>query len=159
MPGYGIQSAAVTLIGQCYGARRHELTRRLGWITTISGIVVMTCAGILMYIFAPEMIGILSPDPVIRKLGTQVLRIEAFAEPMFGASIVASGVFRGTGDTLSATIRNIISMWGVRIPLAAVLSGRLGLRGVWIAMCTELIVRGILFLTHLAGHKWEKIRN
>lgn len=159
MPGYGIQSAAVTLIGQCYGARRHELTRRLGWITTISGIVVMTGAGILMYIFAPEMIGILSPDPVIRKLGTQVLRIEAFAEPMFGASIVASGVFRGTGDTLSATIRNIISMWGVRIPLAAVLSGRLGLRGVWISMCTELIVRGILFLTHLAGNKWEKIRN
>ena len=158
MPGYGIQSAAVTLIGQCYGAKRHELTRKLGWLTTISGIVVMTAAGILMYIFAPQMIGILSPDPEIRRLGTTVLRIEAFAEPMFGASIVASGVFRGTGDTLSSMIRNIISMWGVRIPMAAVLSGRLGLRGVWIAMCTELIIRGILFLTHLAGGRWDRVK-
>jgi len=158
MPGYGIQSAAVTLIGQCYGAKRHELTRKLGWLTTISGIVVMTAAGILMYIFAPQMIGILSPDPEIRRLGTTVLRIEAFAEPMFGASIVASGVFRGTGDTLSSMIRNIISMWGVRIPMAAFLSTRLGLRGVWIAMCTELMVRGILFLTHLAGHHWDRVK-
>ena len=104
------------------------------------------------------MIGILSPDPEIRRLGTTVLRIEAFAEPMFGASIVASGVFRGTGDTLSSMIRNIISMWGVRIPMAAFLSTRLGLRGVWIAMCTELMVRGILFLMHLAGHHWDRVK-
>ncbi len=158
MPGYGIQSAAVTLIGQCYGAKRHELTRKLGWLTTLCGIVVMSAAGVLMYIFAPQMIGILTPNKVIRDLGTEVLRIEAFAEPMFGASIVASGVFRGTGDTLSSMIRNIISMWGVRIPMAAVLSGRLGLRGVWIAMCTELIIRGILFLTHLAGHHWDRVK-
>ena len=158
MPGYGIQSAAVTLIGQCYGAKRHELTRKLGFLTTLCGIVVMSAAGVLMYIFAPQMIGILTPNKVIRDLGTEVLRIEAFAEPMFGASIVASGVFRGTGDTLSSMIRNIISMWGVRIPMAAVLSGRLGLRGVWIAMCTELIIRGILFLTHLAGGRWDRVK-
>ena len=118
----------------------------------------MSAAGVLMYIFAPQMIGILTPNKVIRDLGTEVLRIEAFAEPMFGASIVASGVFRGTGDTLSSMIRNIISMWGVRIPMAAVLSGRLGLRGVWIAMCTELIIRGILFLTHLAGGRWDRVK-
>ena len=158
MPGYGIQSAAVTLIGQCYGAKRHELTRKLGFLTTLCGIVVMSAAGVMMYIFAPQMIGILSPDKAIRQLGTEVLRIEAFAEPMFGASIVAGGVFRGTGDTLSSMIRNIISMWGVRIPMAAVLSGRLGLRGVWIAMCTELIIRGILFLTHLAGGRWDRVK-
>lgn len=157
MPGYGIQSAAVTLIGQCYGAGRHELTRKLGWLTTISGMVVMSGAGVLMYIFAPQMIGILSPNRHIRELGTAVLRIEAFAEPMFGASIVAGGVFRGTGDTLASMNRNVISMWGIRIPMAAVLSSRMGLRGVWTAMCIELIVRGILFLTHLAGHRWEGV--
>jgi len=158
MPGYGIQSAAVTLIGQSYGAKRTYLTRKLGWLSTGMGMIVMAAAGVLMYVFAPEMIGILTPDPEIRELGAAVLRIEAFAEPMFGASIVAAGVFRGTGDTLAPTIRNLASMWCIRIPLAFLLSRTMGLRGVWTAMCIELSVRGALFLIHLAGKKWAKQR-
>lgn len=153
MPGYGIGSAATTLIGQSIGAGRKDLTRRLGWLTTGLGMLVMTGSGILLFIFAPFMIGLLSPDPVIRELGTAVLRIEAFAEPMYAASIVASGVFRGAGDTFVPSCMNLFSMWCVRIPLAAFLAPRYGLQGVWTAMCIELCVRGILFLIRLAGKK------
>jgi Na+-driven multidrug efflux pump len=45
-------------------------------------------------------------------------------------------------------------MWGVRISIALLLVGRLGLPGVWIGMCIELNVRGILFLIRLARGKW-----
>lgn len=156
MPGYGIGTAATTLIGQCIGARRQDLTRRLGWLTTLLGMAVMTFTGALMFLFAPFMIGLLSPDPAIRALGASVLRIEAFAEPMYAASIVASGVFRGAGDTLVPSCMNFFSMWAVRLPLAALLASRIGLRGVWIAMCIELCVRGVLFLIRLAGKRWRR---
>ena len=49
---------------------------------------------------------------------------------------------------------NFVSMWGVRLPLAAFLAPRLGLRGVWIAMCAELCVSGVMFLLRLSGGKW-----
>ncbi|MCM1258490.1 MAG: MATE family efflux transporter [Roseburia sp.] len=156
MPGYGIGTAATTLIGQSIGAGRKDMTRRLGWLTTCLGMAVMAGSGVLLYIFAPFMIGILSPDEAIRELGTKVLRIEAFAEPMYAASIVASGVFRGAGDTLVPSCMNFFSMWAVRIPLAAFLAPRFGLEGVWIAMCIELCVRGILFLLRLAGKRWDQ---
>ncbi len=149
MPGYGISAAATTLIGQSIGAGRRELTRRLGLITTHFGIAVMTVSGLLMYIFAPQMMGFLTPDPAIRDLGVHVLRIEAFAEPMFAASIVATGVFRGTGDTFVPTLMNLFSMWAVRLPLAALLAGPMGLTGVWIAMAIELCVRGGLLEARL----------
>lgn len=154
MPGYGIGSAATTLIGQSIGAGRKDLTKRLGWLTTGLGMAVMTGTGVLLFAFAPFMIGLLSPDPAIRELGTAVLRIEAFAEPMFAASIVASGVFRGAGDTFIPSCMNLFSMWCVRIPLAVFLAPKMGLHGVWIAMCVELCVRGVLFLVRLAGKKW-----
>lgn len=142
------------------GAGRKDILRRLGWSVVIFGAAIMTASGILMYIFAPEMIGILSPDPAIRELGTRILRIEAFAEPMFGASIVAAGVFHGTGDTLHPTIFYIASMWLVGLPMAFILSKTIGLRGVWIAMAVELTVRGILFLIRLSGRKWhESLKN
>lgn len=152
MPGYGIGSAATTLIGQSTGAERHDMTKKLGWLTTLFGMLIMAVSGALMYIFAPAMIGILSPDPEIRELGTAILRIEAFAEPMYAASIVANGVFRGEGDTLAPCVMNFFSMWVVRIPLSAMLAPRFGLRGVWLAMCIELCVRGVLFLIRL----WRK---
>lgn len=155
MPGYGIGSAATTLIGQSIGAGRKDLVRRLGWLTTLFGAALMAGSGALMFAFAPQMIGLLTPDAGVRSLGASVLRIEAFAEPMFGASIVAGGVFRGAGDTLIPSCMSLFSMWAIRIPLAAFLAPRIGLRGVWIAMCTELCFRGVIFLIRLAGHRWS----
>ena len=69
---------------------------------------------------------------------------------------MAEGVFRGAGDTLVPSLLDFGSMWLVRLPMAAVLSRSMGLRGVWIAMCVELCVRGGLFLLRLAGKKWQK---
>jgi putative MATE family efflux protein len=149
MPGFGIAVAATTVVGQCVGARRRDEAKRLGWMAVILGMAIMACSGVLMWIFAPQMIGILSPDEEIRALGTEILRIEAFAEPFYGASIVAAGVFRGAGETLLSSVLNLISVWVVRIPLAAYLGSMFGLKGAWIAMCTELCVRGLLFLTRL----------
>ncbi|MBQ9396209.1 MAG: MATE family efflux transporter [Proteobacteria bacterium] len=155
MPGYGIGVAATTLIGQSIGAKRDDLTRKLGWLTTALGMGVMAFTGALMFVFAPQMIALLSPDPEIQALGTTILRIEAFAEPMYAASIVATGVFRGAGDTLVPSCMNFVSMWFIRLPLAALLARNLGLEGVWIAMCIELCCRGAMFLMRMRGRKWQ----
>lgn len=154
MPAYGIQSAAAMVVGQSVGAGRRQMAHRLGWVTVLLGIAVMVLTGGLLYLLAPQMMAILTPDPEIIALGTRVLRIEAFAEPMFGASIVAGGVFQGTGSTLVPTLFNLGTMWGIRIPLARLAAPRWGLPGVWAAMCLELCVRGILYLIRLVGKRW-----
>lgn len=157
MPGYGVQAAATTLVGQCVGAGQKQLSRRMAWITMGLGVSVMTVGGVLMYIAAPAMIGVLTPNEEIRNLGAAVLRIEAFAEPFYAASIVASGALRGAGDTLVPSCMNFASMWCVRIPLAAILAPRVGLYGVWIAMCVELCFRGILFMARLKRERWMRV--
>lgn len=154
MPGYGISEAATTLVGQSLGAGRERLARSFAKITVISGIVVMTVMGVVMYVGAPVMMGIISPVEAICSLGTEVLRIEAFAEPMFAASIVAYGVFIGAGDTLVPAGMNLGSIWGVRLTLAAILAPTMGLKGVWIAMAIELCFRGAIFLLRLRTDRW-----
>lgn len=156
MPGYGVAIAATTLVGQSIGAGRKKLAGQLAYTVTAIGMVLMTVSGIIMYVFAPQIMTLISPDAAIQELGTSVLRIEAFAEPLFAASMVVGGVFRGTGNTLFPSIANLISMWAVRIPLAAYLSARIGLKGAWIAMCMELSVRGLFFIIMLII--WKKRR-
>lgn len=154
MPGYGVGTAATTLVGQSLGAGNQKLAKRYGWLSVGLGVFIMSVLGVLMFLFSPYMFAMLTPDPKVRLLGTQVLRIEAFAEPLYAASIVAAGALRGAGDTLIPSILNLISMWGIRITAAAFLAPRLGLHGVWLAMCGELCVRGILFLIRLGRGKW-----
>ena len=154
MPGYGLGAAATTLVGQSFGAERRDLAKSFGWITTFMGMAIMAGAGVIMYFISPAIMSFMTPAVEVRELAVKVLRIELLAEPLFGASIVASGALRGAGDTLIPSIMNLASIWGVRIPLAALLAGALGLTGVWIAMCAELCFRGLIFLARLKFGSW-----
>lgn len=157
MPGFGIGDAATTLCGQAYGAGRPALARRFAWLTTLGGMAIMTVMGVAMYVFAPVMMEIMTPVQAIVAEGTEVLRIEAFAEPMYAASIVAYGAFVGVGDTLIPAVMNFGSIWLVRIPLAALMAPAMGLKGVWIAMCIELCFRGVIFLWRMWRGNWLKL--
>ncbi len=154
MPGYGISEAATTLVGQSLGANRIRLLRRFANITVWSGMLIMGVMGALMYAAAPQIIGVMTPVEEIRTLGVEILRIEAFAEPMFAASIVAYGVFVGVGGTFMPSLMNFGSIWGVRLTLAARFAPTMGLPGVWLAMCIELCFRGTIFLVRLWGSIW-----
>ena len=165
MPGYGIAEAATTLVGQGIGAGQKLLTRSFARMSVGLGIVVMTVMGLLMWIFAPELMSIMSPVEEVIALGTEVLRIEAWAEPMFAAAIVCNGVFIGAGDTIIPAIMSLGSMWAVRLTLAASLAPKYGLKGVWTAMAIELTFRGSIFLARLFKGRWaeklkiEKLKN
>ena len=154
MPGYGIGDATTTLVGQSIGAGRKTLTRQFAWTSTWLGMAVMTFAGGVMYAIAPWMMEIMTADHEIIHLGVVALRTEAWAEPMYAASIVAYGAFVGAGDTLIPSFMNLGSMWGVRVVLAALLAPVYGLHGVWIAMAIELTFRGAIFLVRLRSGAW-----
>ena len=154
MAGYGIQDAALALVGQAVGANRRDMAKRFAWLCTAMGMGIMALTGVGLYVFAPQLMGIFTADAAVIALGARVLRIEAFAEPMFGASIVASGSMQGAGDSTGCFILNLVSMWGVRLTLAVLLAPRFGLVGVWVAMCAELCTRGALFLLRMARGKW-----
>lgn len=154
MPGYGFSEAATTLVGQCIGARRLDLSKQFARITVALGVVSMTVLGILMYCFAPQMLAIMSPIQEIVDMGTQCLRIEAWAEPLYAIAIVSYGVMVGAGDAFIPSLMNLGSMWIVRITLAALLAPTYGLLGVWVAMCVELCIRGAIFLIRLVSGRW-----
>ena len=156
MPGYGLQEASQSLVGQSIGARRKQLARQFAFICTGMASVMMTVLGILMFIFAPQMMAILTPDSEVIALGAKVLRIEAFAETLYAVSMVGYGSCVGAGDTMIPMLLNFFSMWVVRIGLALMLVPRMDLVGYWVAMCIELNVRGIIFFMRLRGNSWMK---
>ncbi len=154
MPGYGVAEAATTLVGQSVGARRFGLCRSLACRCVVMGMSVMALMGLVMYVLAPELMGLMTPVSEIVDLGVRALRIEAFVEPMFAAAIVCNSCMVGAGDTIVPACMNLVSMWGVRLTIAAWLAPIWGLAGAWTGMAIELSFRGLIFLCRLFRGSW-----
>ena len=159
MPGYGVAEASTTLVGQSKGASKRDLMHSFAWICMALGVGIMAIMGLIMWLFAPEMMSLITPDKSVIDLGTEILRIEAWAEPGFAAAIVAMSVFVGAGKTLIPSLMNLGSIWIVRVSLTLLLAPTMGLRGVWIAMAIELCFRGIIFTARLCTRKWSFIKD
>jgi putative MATE family efflux protein len=154
MPGYGVSTAAATLVGQSIGAKDHRLARRYGYITVAFGSTIMAVTGIIMFIGCPLVFRLLTPVEEVQALAAQILRIGLIAEPLYGVSMVSSGALRGAEDTLVPSILNLLSIWVVRLGLALLLVPLYGIHGMWVAMAVELCVRGILLFSRQLRSKY-----
>lgn len=155
MPGMGIAIAAVTLVGQSIGAQKPDFAKGFAKLSVATGMVTMGILGAMMYVVAPWVFAFLTPVQEVQQLGTEVLRIALYAEPFFAISIVGAGALRGARDTFCPSLINLASVWGLRMTMAFFLVTSYGLHGIWLAMCLELYVRGLLFLLRIYKQKWN----
>ncbi len=156
MPGFGIENAASTLVGQSVGARDYRLAKRYAYITVTFGSAMMAFTGLIMFIGCPLVFSLLTPVEDVQIVATQILRIGLLAEPLYGASMVSSGALRGAEDTLVPSLLILFSVWVIRLGLAMVLVPIFGIHGMWMAMATELCMRGLLLLYRLFHSKYLK---
>jgi Na+-driven multidrug efflux pump len=69
---------------------------------------------------------------------------------------IYNGIMRGAGDTLIPMFFSLISLWLIRIPLAFMLSGKIGPQGIWWAIPAGwLIGLSLSFLYYKTG-RWKK---
>ena len=130
IPGYGMQTAAATLAGNAWGARDRKRIKDLTAMILVIEVGLMVLSGGLLFIFAPQMMGLFSKEQQVIALGATVLRMVAVSEPFFGVSIIIEGMMQGMGNTKLPLVCNIAGMWGVRI--------------VGTFICTQLLGMGLI---------------
>ena len=153
MVPYGISSAAAVRVGQQVGRRDPEAARRAGWSAIILGAGFMACAG-LVFVSIPKVIArAFSPDPAVVRVGATLLLVAAAFQLFDGVQVVTTGALRGAGDTKTPMLANVVAYWFIGIPLGYFLCFRLGwgALGVWIGLCTGLMIIGSALL--IAWHK------
>jgi putative MATE family efflux protein len=156
MPAYGFSAAATTLVSQSLGAGKKALAERYAKYCTWGGALFLTLMGVFLYFGAEFLVSLFTPDKEVVVLGGSVLRVEAFAQPFVALGMVVTGVLRGAGDTKWPFYISIAGMWVVRLSVAAILlaTTNLGLMCVWIAMVSDLVVRGLISLWRYRSKKW-----
>ncbi len=159
IPAYGIQTAAATLSGNAGGMKDKDYMRAITRTLLVLEPTLMAVSGATLFLLAPRMMAMFTPDESVIRLGTTVLRMVAVTEPLYGVAVVLEGVFMGVGDTMYAFACNIIGMWGLRVLGTALLTRvfHLGLTAAWGAMIAHNILLFVLFVIHYRGQKWNPL--
>ncbi|MGN1006527.1 MAG: MATE family efflux transporter [Aristaeellaceae bacterium] len=159
IPGYGMQTAAATLSGNCYGARDPQRMKRLCRMMIALEVLLMALSGGTLLLSARALMGVFTRDAAVIELGTKVLRMVAVTEPVYGLAVILEGIFQGVGDTKSAFCFNLLGMWGVRI-LGTFIALRFlggGLTAAWGCMIAHNLLLGALLLARFLRGRWNPL--
>ena len=157
IPGYGMQTAAATLAGNALGAKDNRRIKDLARMILFIEVSLMILSGSLLFIFAPNMMGLFSKDPEVIGLGATVLRMVAVSEPFYGVSIIIEGMMQGMGNTLLPFVCSVSGMWGIRIVGTFICTQLLGmgLVSAWACMIAHNLLLFAMFLTCYLTGRWN----
>ena len=156
MPASGFSVAATTLIGQSLGAGKKQEAENFGRVCFILSLFAGLFSGLMLYIFPRQLMSLFSKDIAVIEEGVGALRIIAFVQPLFNASIVLTGVLRGAGETKVPLYASLGGMWFVRLISAYIFINVLnwGLKGAWLGMLLDLAMRFVIVFYRYIKKDW-----
>jgi len=160
MPGFGFGLAATTLVGQNLGAGQPKRAENSGYVASKMAAVFMSIVGVLFFFFSHQIAGFFTADAAVQLAAGQNLKIMAISQPFLAYVMVLGGALRGAGDTKWVMFVTLVGTWGSRVVMGwflGIFLG-LGLRGVWIAMVLDNLIRAAMLVARFRGGYWKTIR-
>tara|TARA_R110000868_G_scaffold241497_3_gene496793 strand:+ start:544739 stop:546331 length:1593 start_codon:yes stop_codon:yes gene_type:complete len=184
MPGFGMGIAAATLAGQYLGMKRPDLAKQAVFRCTMIATIIMGLIGVAFILIPHQITALLSTQPTHARIVPQLLIICGIVQIPFAISIVFRSAMRGAGDVKFVMALTWISTYVLRLPIAYILSGvdipipeflgggilenpdllhtafgiESGLVALWIGLCSEMLLRGILFAARFFHGGWLKAK-
>lgn len=131
LPAMALSAALATFTGQNLGAGKDYRVRK-GLIATLlmaSAFCILLVATIIP--FREQIVSLFNSDPEVIRIGSEYLTIVNIFYFFFMLMFIFYGVLRGAGATLVPMFISVLSLWLIRVPLAAVLSQQMNETGIW----------------------------
>lgn len=157
IPGYGFQAAASTLVGNAVGQKNEKKVKETTYLISCITMGLMIICGVLLFVFAEQLMGIFTPDHEVVILGARVLRIVSVSEPIYGILVILEGTFNGMGDTKAPFVFSLFTMWGIRVLGSWFMINifKLGIESVWIMMVLDNMARCFLLSRRFLKGGWK----
>ncbi|MDR0305816.1 MAG: MATE family efflux transporter [Chitinispirillales bacterium] len=158
LPAQSMGLAVSAITGQNLGAGRYDRVQSIfKWamlmtlaITLFFSIFFVTIPGMLLFPF--------TTDLDVIAIGETYLRIVGPATVFFAVMYVSNGIMNGAGHTMTTLIFTLVAVWGIRVPLAILLSRTsLGLTGIWVSYAIAFLVMMCISLLWYKSGRWKKV--
>jgi putative MATE family efflux protein len=160
LPAMGLGRAIDTMVGQNLGADRVDRAARATWVAAATGAGVMLVVAVLAVAFTEPVVSVFLgtvPDaPATIANGVEYVRIRSVEFAFIGVSQVILGAFRGAGNTKTAMVLSVVTLWVGRVGSVFTLAFLLGWgpTGVWVGMAVGNVLGAVLGAAWFARGTW-----
>ncbi|MEI6747983.1 MAG: MATE family efflux transporter [Bacteroidales bacterium] len=156
LPAMNFGAALSTFVGQNLGAHKPERVKEGLKSTFIMASVLAIATTLLVIVFKRSLMGLFTDDPLVIDIGVTYLVIISSFYIFFSSMFVIGGVMRGAGATLIPMFITLFSLWIIRIPLAYILSSKIGVTGIWWAIPIAWFLGAVLSYIYYLQGNWKK---
>lgn len=160
LPGFGFSAASSTIVGQQLGSGQPDNAERSGWEANRLAVVLMSIAGVVIFLFARPIAGLFIDDAAVIDDAVSFIQILALAQPLMAADSTLGGALRGAGDTRFPLLTVIVGFYGARLGFAWFVAHALdlGLAWVWGALLGDYLLRAVLKAWRFHSGRWKRVR-
>jgi putative MATE family efflux protein len=158
IPAMSLSMAVATLLGQNLGAGNPQRATRAAVLGAAVGFVVLTLAGIVAYVFAPDVVAFFVPrDPSVIAQGAHFVRVMCLTWGGLAIQLCIDSAFRASGNMTTAMLIALVSQLAFQPPLAWFLSRHtaLGIEGLWLAFPITNVAFALLSIAWFARGDWR----
>jgi len=157
-PCLGLGNTSGTLVGQNLGAGKPERAERSAEWVSVYAVVYMLAVTTLLVVFAEPLVAFFDTTPEVVATGATCIRIIAFSLILDGIGIVLGRSMDGAGNTVPAAVVNLVTLWGLQLPIAFALSQWLGfgLAGIWLGRALANATNGLLLAAWFRRGRWKE---
>jgi putative MATE family efflux protein len=158
LPSWGLANSGATLVGQNLGAGKPERAIKSAWTIAYLNMAFMTFIVIFFFLFAKPFIMFFDATPQVVETGVNCLKILAVGYIVFAVGMVITQAINGAGDTMPATIFNLICFWLIQVPLAYYLAENLGWKenGVFVSIIISDTLLALMAVIYFKSNRWQK---
>ncbi|MEK7353327.1 MAG: MATE family efflux transporter [Chloroflexota bacterium] len=157
MPAMGLGNAAGVLAGQNLGAKQPERAEKTAWLSVGLFTGVMFVISVVVWFWPEYVVSVFNTEPGLVATAATFLRIQIVHFMVSGITLVLMSCLNGVGDTWAPTLNTLITLWGVQMPLAYLLSRftTLGVFGVRWAMVIAVVIRAAVYVVYFKTGRWK----
>ncbi len=115
LPVLSIGMAATTFAGQNIGAGKYNRVMKGMKVSLLMGLIYTISTGILLLIFAPQVIGIFTNNQEVVNIGIYIMKFFCPFYWLIGILQIASGSIRGAGKTMETMLVFLFSLCIFRV--------------------------------------------
>lgn len=155
LPVLSIGMAATTFAGQNVGAGRYDRVKKGMFVSVGMGVIYTIAIGIVLLLFAPQVIGIFSEEPEVVADGVYILKFFCPFYWLLGFLHILAGTIRGTGKTLETMLVFLFSLCLFRVIwIWSAMSIAHELFWVMVAYPLSWLVGALMILVYAWRGKW-----
>lgn len=144
----GVSIAASVLVGHAVGRGDAAGARRAAAAGLVCGVGFMVLSAAVMLGFPSVLARAYTTDAAVATIAVALIPLAGLFQVFDGTQVVSIGILRGTGDTRTPMLVNILGYWVIGLPLAAFLGLHTGAgpAGMWWGLAAGLAIVAVVLL-------------